>query len=156
MKLWSSEVWSFEAHITQINNSKYCNGPLLRKKRVTNCLNSIILMVYVKLLVQFHFKFHVRFRNYDHLKHGSFSLDTKPLKFLSFSNCFYSAIFNRKHLKFALVIHFHEIIPKAMYLAKNFIRHVCGGELKLSKLLLRCFSFHFQRVISWKGKIQMC
>ena len=86
-------------------------APYSKKKRVTNCLNSIILMVYVKLLVQFHLKFHVRFRNYDHLKHGPFRLDTEPLKFLSFSTCFYLAIFSRKRLKFGLVIYFHEIIP---------------------------------------------
>ena len=95
----------------------------------------------------------VWFRNYDHLKYGPFDLDTKPLKFLSFWNWFYSAIFNRKHLKFGLVNHFHEIIPKTMYLAKNFIRHFCGKQLKFSKLMLSCFSFHFQRAISWQGKI---
>ena len=59
------------------------------------------------------------------------------------------------YLKFELVIHFYKIFPKTMYLAKNLIRHFCGGKLKLSKLLL-CFSFHFQRAISWQGKIQMC
>ena len=42
---------------------------------------------------------------------------------------------------------------KPMYLTQNFIRHFCGRELKLSKLLLRCFSFHFQIAISWKSKI---
>ena len=95
-------------------------------------------------------------QKYDHLKYRPFSLEIKPLKFLSFWNCFYSAIFNKKHLKFGLVIHLHEIIPKPMNLAKTFIRHICSGELKLSKLLLRCFPFHFQRAISWQGKIQMC
>ena len=97
--------------------------------------------------------YHVRFRNYDHLKYGLFGLDTKPLKFLLFWNCFYSASFNWKHLKFGLVSHFHEIIPKTMNLAQNFIRHFCNGELKLSKLMPQCFSFHFQRAISWQGKI---
>ena len=66
---------------------------------------------------------------------------------------FYSATCNKKHLKFGLVNHFHEIIPKTMYLAKKILRDFCGGELKLSKLLLRCFSFHFQRAVSWKDKI---
>ena len=72
--------------------------------------------------------YHVRFRNYDHLKYGTFSLDTEPLKFLAFWNCFYlAAIFNRKQLKFGLAIHFHTIISKTMYLTKNFIKKVCGG-----------------------------
>ena len=104
--------------------------------------------------------YHVQFGNYDQLKYGPFSLNTKPLKFLSFWSCFYSAIFhsvifNRKHIKFGLAIHFHTIFKK-MYLAKNFIKQVCDGVLKLSKLLLWCFSFHFQRAISWQEKIQMC
>ena len=98
--------------------------------------------------------YHVCFRNYDHLKYGPFNLYTEPLKFLSFWNCVYSVIFNMKHLKFALIIHFYKIIPKTMCLAQNFIKHVCGGELKLSKLLLQCFSFHFQIAISWKDKIK--
>ena len=96
---------------------------------------------------------HVWFRNYDHLKYGLFSLDTK---LLALWNCFYSTIFNRKHLKFGLAIHFHIIISKTMYLTKKFIRQVCGGVLKLLKLRLWCFSFHFQRAISWQEKIQMC
>ena len=53
-----------------------------------------------------------------------FSLDTKPLKFLSFWNCFYSATFNRNHRKFGLTIYFHTLISKAIYLAKNFIKQV--------------------------------
>ena len=56
--------------------------------------------------------YRVLFRNYDRRKYGHCSLDTEPLKFLSFWNCFYSAIFNRKHLKFGLAIHFHEMISK--------------------------------------------
>ena len=89
--------------------------------------------------------YHVWFRNYHHLKYGPFSLDTEPLKFLSFLNCFYLVIFNRKHVKFELVVHFHKIIPKIMYLAKHFIRHVCGGEWRLSKLLLQCFFHPFSK-----------
>ena len=82
----------------------------------------------------------------------SFTLDTKPLNFFSFWSCFYSAIFNRKHLKFGLAIHFHMIISKKIYLAKNFMKQVCAGVLKLPNLPL-CFSLHFQRAISWQGKI---
>ena len=89
----------------------------------------------------------VRFRNYDHLKYEPFSLDTKPLKFLAFWNCFYSTIFNRKHLKFGLAIYSHTIL-KTIYLAKNFTKQVCGGKLKFLKLLFWCFSFHFQRTVS--------
>ena len=63
----------------------------------------------------------------------------KPLKILSFWNCFYSAIFNMKHLKFGLVIHFYNIIPKKIYLTKNTIKYVC-------------FSFYFQRAVSWQSK----
>ena len=100
--------------------------------------------------------YHVWSRNYDHLKYGHFSLNTKPLVFLAFWNCFYSAIFNRKHLKFGLAIHFCTMISKTMYLAKHFIKQVCGGVLKLTKLPLKCFSFHFQRAISWQGKYQIC
>ena len=99
--------------------------------------------------------YHIQFRN-DHLKYATFSLDTEPLKFLALWNCFYSAIFNRKHLKFGLVIHFHKIISKTMYLAKNFMKQVCVWGLKLLKLLLWCFSFNFQRAISWERKIQIC
>ena len=83
----------------------------------------------------------------------SFTLDTKPLNFFSFWSCFYSAIFNRKHLKFGLAIHFHMIISKKIYLAKNFMKQVCAGVLKLPNLPLWCFSLHFQRAISWQGKI---
>ena len=90
----------------------------------------------------------VRFRNYDHLKYEPVSLDTKPLKFLAFWNCFYSTIFNRKHLKFGLAIYSHTIILKTIYLAKNFTKQVCGGKLKFLKLLFWCFSFHFQRTVS--------
>ena len=61
----------------------------------------------------------MQFRNYDHLIHGLFSLDTKPLKYLAFWNCFYSAIFKRKHLKFGLGIQFHTITSKMMYSAKT-------------------------------------
>ena len=82
----------------------------------------------------------------------SFTLDTKPLNFFSFWSCFYSAIFNRKHLKFGLAIHFHMIISKKIYLAKNFMKQVCAGVLKLPNLPL-CFYLHFQRAISWQGKI---
>ena len=99
---------------------------------------------------------HVQFRNYDHLKYGPFSLDTELLKFLAFWNCLYSVIFNRKHLKFGLAIHFHTVISKTIYLAKMFIKQVCDGVLELSKLLLWCFSFLFQRALSWQGKIQIC
>ena len=74
------------------------------------------------------------------------------MKFLPFSNFqtngFYSAIFNRKKVQFLLAIHFHEIIQDKMYLAKKFIKEVSGGMLKLTKLLLQCFPFHFQRAIS--------
>ena len=101
--------------------------------------------------------YHVWFRNYYHLRYGPFSLDTEPLKFLAFWNCFfYSAIFHRKQLIFGPAIHFHTIISKAMYIAKNFIKQVCGGVLRLLKLLLLCFPLHFQRAISWQGKIQTC
>ena len=100
--------------------------------------------------------YHMRFRNYDHPKYGSFSLDTKPLKLLAFWNCFYSAIFNRKHMKFGLAIHFHTILLKAMHLAEEFIKQVYGKVLKFSKLPLWCSSFHFQRAQSSQGKIQIC
>ena len=53
--------------------------------------------------------YHVQFGNYDQLKYGPFCLYTKPLKVLSFWSWFYSAIFNRKYLKFGLTIHFHTI-----------------------------------------------
>ena len=66
-----------------------------------------------------------------------------PLKFLVFWNCFYSAIFNRKHLKFGQAIHFHTNL-KTMYLVKNFIKQVCGRMLKLLKLLLWCFPSIFR------------
>ena len=56
--------------------------------------------------------YRLRFRNYDRLKYGPCSRDPEPLKFLSFWNCFYSAILNRKHLKFGLAIHLHEMISK--------------------------------------------
>ena len=75
--------------------------------------------------------YHVQFRNFDQLKYGPFSLDTEQLKLLAYWNCFYSAIFNRKHLKFGPAIHFHTIISKTMYLAKKFIKQVCGGVLRL-------------------------
>ena len=40
-------------------------------------------------------------------------------------------------MKFGLAIHFHEIILKIyIYLGKNFIKKVCDGVLKFSKLLL--------------------
>ena len=79
--------------------------------------------------------YQVWLRNYEHLKHGPFSLDTEPSKFLAFWNCFYSVILNRKHLKFGLAIYFHTIISKTVYLAKSVIKQVCGGVLKLLKLL---------------------
>ena len=50
--------------------------------------------------------YHMQLRYHEHLKYGPFSLDTKPLFFLSFLNYFYSAIFKMKHLKFGLAIHF--------------------------------------------------
>ena len=56
--------------------------------------------------------YHVWFRNYDHLKYGPCSMDTEPLKFLAFWNCFYSPFFDRKHQKFGLAIHFHTIMSK--------------------------------------------
>ena len=86
--------------------------------------------------------YHMRFRNYDHQKYGSFSLDTKPLKFLAFWNCFYSAIFNRKHLKFGLVIHFHKIISKTMYLAKTFLKQVWWSA-KIVKITTQIFFLPF-------------
>ena len=100
--------------------------------------------------------YHVQFGNYDERKYGPFSLNTKPLNFLPFWSCFYSVIFhsvifNRKRIKLGLAIHFHTIFKK-MYLAKLFIKQVCGGVLKLSKLLLLCFSFHFQRALIDKKK----
>ena len=77
--------------------------------------------------------YHVWFRNYDHQKYGPFSLDFEPLKFLPFWNCFCSAIFNMKHLKFGLAIHFHTIISKTIYLANNSIKKVCGAGLASKK-----------------------
>ena len=100
--------------------------------------------------------YHMWFRNFDHLKYGPFSLDTEPLKFLAFWNCFYSVIFDRKHMKFGLTVHFHTIISNTVYLAATFIKQVCGGVLKLSQLPFSCFFFHFHRAISWEGKIQIC
>ena len=88
--------------------------------------------------------YHVWFRNYDHLKYGPFGLDTKPLKFLSFWNCFYSAIFNRKHLKFGLIIYFHKMIPKTMCLDQDFIKHVFGGAgAKIIKVIASMFFLPF-------------
>ena len=77
----------------------------------------------------------------------------QTINFFLFWSCFYSDIFNRKHLKFGLAIHFHTIISKKIYLAKNFMKQVCAGVLKLPNLPLWCFSLHFQRAISWQGKI---
>ena len=100
--------------------------------------------------------YHMWFRNYDHQKYGPFSLDTEPLKFSAFWNCFYSVIFDRKHVKFGLTVHFHTTISNTVYLAATFIKQVCGGVLKLSQLPLSCFFFHFHRAISWQEKIQIC
>ena len=44
--------------------------------------------------------------NHDHTKHEPFSLNNESLKFLSFWNCFYSAIYNKKHQKFWLAVIF--------------------------------------------------
>ena len=75
--------------------------------------------------------YHVRFRNYDHLKYGPFSLDTEPSTFLVI-------------LKLLLFSHFYQETPEiwtgTSFSGDNSKNH--GGELKLSKLLLQCFSFH--------------
>ena len=83
------------------------------------------------------------FRNYDHLKYGPFSLDTEPVKFWAFWNCFYSAIFNRKHLKFGLAIHFHPIISKTMYLAKKIYKTNLWWSAKIAKIIALMFFLPF-------------
>ena len=79
-----------------------------------------------------------------------FNLDTKPLKFLSFWNCFYSAIFNRKlglaKLIFRLGIHFHEIIPNKIYLAKKILKHICGGVLNCQNCCSSVFPSFFREL----------
>ena len=68
--------------------------------------------------------------------YGPFSMGTEPLKFLAFWNCFYSAILTGSNCKLDWQFIFTQLFQKTMYLAKSFIKQVCGGVLKLVKLLL--------------------
>ena len=86
--------------------------------------------------------YHMRFRNYDHQKYGSFSLDTKPLKFLAFWNCFYSAIFNRKYMKFGLAIHFHTMLLKTSF-SWRIYKTSLWWSAKILKITALIFFFPF-------------
>ena len=122
-----TEIWHMTDVIVGSFHVKSPKPPYLNPMDFVEILSGECIHQEMKILKMLSL-YHVRFRNYDHLKYGTFSLDTEPSKFLAFSNCFYlAAIFNRKQLKFGLAIHFHTIISKTMYLTKNFIKKVCGG-----------------------------
>ena len=85
--------------------------------------------------------YHERFQNYDHLNYGPSSLDNKPLQFMTFWNCSYSASFNSKHQKFWMGIHFLEVFTTKNLFNENFENYASGGVLKLSNWPLQYF-FH--------------
>ena len=91
---------------------------------------------------------HKRFQNYDRLNYGSSSLDNKPLQFMAFWNCSYSASFNSKHLKFWMGTHFLEVFTTKNLFSENFENYTCGGVLKLSNWPLQYFFSHFQWAIT--------
>ena len=92
--------------------------------------------------------YHERFQNYDHLNYGSSSLDKKPLLFMAFWNCPYSASFNSKHQKFWMGIHFLEVFTTKNLFNENFENYASGGVLKLSNWPLQYFFSHFQWAIT--------
>ena len=67
------------------------------------------------------------------------SLDNKPLQFMAFWNCSYSASFNSKHLKFWMGTHFLELFTTKNLFSENFENYTCDGVQKLSNWPLQYF-----------------
>ena len=76
------------------------------------------------------------------------SLDNKPLQFMAFWNCCYSARFNSKHLKFWMGTHFLEVFTAKNLFRENLKNCTCGGVLKLSNWSLQFFLSHLQWAIT--------
>ena len=93
--------------------------------------------------------YHERFQNYDCLNYRPFSLDSKPLQFMLFWNCSYSANFNSKHLKCWMGTHFLEVFHTKNLFSENFENCTCGGGLQLLNWPLQYFFLHFQWAITW-------
>ena len=87
--------------------------------------------------------YHERFQNYDHLNYGPSSLDNKPLQFMAFWNCSYSASFNSKHLKFWMGTHFLEV-----FTTKSFWKLHLWWSAKIFKLTTSIFFSRFQWAIT--------
>ena len=92
--------------------------------------------------------YHETFQNYDRMNYGPSSLDNKPLQFMAFWNCCYSARFNSKHLKFWMGTHFLEVFTAKNLFRENLKNCTCGGVLKLSNWSLQFFLSHLQWAIT--------
>ena len=78
-----TEIWHMTDVIVGSFHVKSPKPPYLNSMDFVEILSGECIHQEMKILKILSL-YHVRFRNYDHLKYGTFSLDTEPLKFLAF------------------------------------------------------------------------